>query len=103
MVRKKMNAKLIVLGVGSICLLLVILTFYIWYQTEAIRLGLESGKLENKIQSLKEEIKQLEVRKAALLSLDRVEKTAREQLGFSEPRPDQVVYEDNDFQAARQP
>ena len=98
-----MNAKLIALGVGSICLLLVILTFYIWYQTEAIRLGLESGKLENKIQSLKEEIKQLEVRKAALLSLDRVEKTAREQLGFSEPRPDQVVYEDNDFQAARQP
>ena len=96
MVRRKIDIKEIALGTGFILLLLVIVTFYIWYQTEAVQLGYRIGELESKVARLKEDIKKLEVRKAGLLSLRRVEGIARERLGLTDPSPDQILFDPAD-------
>lgn len=81
-------------GFAGAFLVICILTFYLWHQAEMIRLGYETRKLEEKVMSLTEEIKTLEAKKAALLSLDRVEQIATEKLGLRAPGKDQVIFED---------
>jgi cell division protein FtsL len=93
MVHRRFNLKEIALGAGFILLLLVIVTFYIWYQTEAIQLGYRVGELETRVARLKEDIKKLEAKKASLLSLRRVEGIARESLGLTDPAPGQILYD----------
>jgi len=94
MVRKKYSKKQLCLGIGSILLAILFLTFYLWHQTEIIRIGYETGKLEEKVLSLREEVRKLEAKKSALLSLSRVEEIAKEKLNLSEPREEQVIYDD---------
>jgi len=94
MVHKKYTKKEIAVGVLASLGTIVILTFYLWHITENIRLGYEIGRSENSLQTLREEVKKLEAEKAALLSLDRIEKIAKERLGLAEPKEDQVIYED---------
>jgi len=94
MVRKKYNKKQLALAIGSILLAIFFLTFYLWHQTEIIRLGYETGKLEEKVLFLREEVKKLEAKKSGLLSLSRVEEIARKKLNLIEPREEQVIYED---------
>ena len=74
-------------------MLLANLTFYIWYQSESIRLGYKIHDLELKVEQLKEEIKKLETRKAALLSPERIDRLAREDLNLTDPKPEQVIFE----------
>ncbi len=94
MVRRRYEKKEIVLLV--ICLLLAIsfLTFYVWHQAALISLGYQTTRLEEKISQLEEEIRGLEIQKASLLSLEKVERIAREKLGLSEPKKNQIVYQD---------
>lgn len=94
MVRRKLTLREIVLGTGFLLLLLAILTFYIWYQTEAVRLGFDLGATEKRAGELREDIKKLEARKAELLSLREVDRIARGPLGLGDPRPDQIVREE---------
>jgi cell division protein FtsL len=94
MVHRKFDVKELALGAAFIILLLVIITFYIWYQTEAVQLGYRVAELESKVARLKEDIKKLEARKAGLLSLRRVEGIARERLGLSDPAPGQILFDD---------
>jgi cell division protein FtsL len=94
MVQKKLGPKEAALAAAFIVLILVVLTFYIWYQTESIRLGYKIGELQDEISFLKEEIKKLEAKKAALLSLGKIERRAREDLGLQDPGADQIIYED---------
>ncbi|MGB4704616.1 MAG: cell division protein FtsL [Candidatus Saccharicenans sp.] len=93
MVRKKYTWKQLALGIGLALLLLGNLTFYIWYQSESIRLGYRIHEMEIKAEKLREEIKRLETRKEALLSLDRIDRLAREKLGLKEPKSDQIIFE----------
>jgi len=93
MVRKKLTWKQTVIGGGLIIMLLANLTFYIWYQSESIRLGYKIHDLELKVEQLKEEIKKLETRKAALLSPERIDRLAREDLNLTDPKPEQVIFE----------
>ncbi len=93
MVRKKYTRKQLTLGIGLALLLLGNLTFYIWYQSESIRLGYRIHELEIKAEKLREEIKRLETRKEALLSLERIDRLAREKLGLKEPNSDQIIFE----------
>jgi hypothetical protein len=93
MVRKKLIKKDIALGALAGVLTILILTFYIWHLTENVRLGYQIGQDESRLQGLKEDIKKMETRKASLLSLDRVEKLAREALKLADPREDQIIYE----------
>jgi cell division protein FtsL len=93
MVNRKYNLKEIALGTAFILFLLVIVTLYILYQAEAIQLGYRIAGLEDRVARMKEEIKKLETKKAGLLSLRRVERIAREDLGLTDPKPGQVLYE----------
>lgn len=94
MVRRRYEKKEILLVL--VCLLLAIsfLTFYVWHQAALISLGYQTNRLEEKIFQLEEEIRGLEIQKASLLSLEKVERIAREKLGLSEPEKDQIVYKD---------
>ena len=93
MVNRKYDSKEIALGAAFLLFLLVIVTLYILYQTEAIQLGYKIAGLEDRVARMKEEIKKLETKKAGLLSPRRVERIARESLGLTDPKPAQVLYE----------
>lgn len=83
----------IALTTGVILVVLSLLTFYIWHQTESIRMGYKIGEIEAQNAGLREEIRKLETRKEQLLSLETIDRIAREKLGMSDPHRDQVVYE----------
>ncbi len=93
MVRKKIPRRHIILGLAGCVLTLLILTFYLRHLTETARLGLVQRDLDIRLGRLRDEVKALEAKKAALLSLSRVEKVAREDLHMAEPRPGQIIYE----------
>jgi len=103
MVHRRYGAKEIALGAGFVLLLLVILTFYIWYQTEAVQLGYRIGELQNRIAQMKKDIERLEAKKAELLSLRRIEGIARRDLGLVDPAPGQVLYEGRDLEPKKEP
>jgi cell division protein FtsL len=94
MVRKKYSKKTLALSAGASLLTIFFLTFYLWHLTENVRLGYEIARSENELQTLQEDIATLKTKKAALLSLERVEKKAREELKLTDPREDQIIYED---------
>jgi cell division protein FtsL len=94
MVRKKYTAKEIILFVSCTIIVIFILTFYIWHQMESIRIGYEIGKLEEKVLTLRRQVDELQTEKSFLLSLDRVEKIAKEELKLVEPKKEQLVYDE---------
>jgi cell division protein FtsL len=92
MVRRKWNLKGIALGAGLAAAAIGILTFYVWYQTESVKLGIDIGRSDARISELEESIEALKLRKAALLDPGRIEKIARQALGLVEPKDEDVVY-----------
>lgn len=94
MVKKKYSRSEVIAGIACVLLAVAILTFYVWHQTQLISLGYETRNLEERLNSLKEDIKRLEVEKMALLAPERVEKIAREALRLEEPGAGQVIYHD---------
>lgn len=80
--------------VSCTVIVIFILTFYIWHQMESVRIGYETGELEEKVLALRKEVEKLEAKKSALLSLERVEKIAKEELNMVEPKEEQLVYDD---------
>jgi len=94
MVRKKYTKKEIILVVFCIIIVISILTFYIWHQMESVRIGYEIGELEEKVLNLRKEVEKLETKKSTLLSLERVEKIAKEELNLVEPKEEQLVYDE---------
>lgn len=94
MVRKKYSTKEIILFVSCTIIVIFILTFYIWHQMESIRIGYEIGTLEEKVLTLGRQVDELQTEKSFLLSLDRVEKIAKEELNLVEPKKEQLVYDE---------
>lgn len=94
MVKKKLPKIEIVFIVLCLITALLCLTFYIWYQTELIRIGLENQRAQEQIKQLEEEIKSLEALRSSLLSPERVEKIARQYLNLTEPNQSQLIYEE---------
>jgi len=94
MVRKKFNKKEILLGFLITIFVISILTFYIWHQMESIRIGYETGELEKRINTLIKKIEILEATKSHLLSLEKVEKIAIEELNLAKPKENQIIYDD---------
>lgn len=82
------------LFVSCTIIVIFILTFYIWHQMESIRIGYEIGKLEEKVLTLRRQVDELQTEKSSLLSLDRVEKIAKEELNLVEPKKEQLVYDE---------
>jgi cell division protein FtsL len=96
MVRKSFKKRDITIGIAFIALVISVLSFYIWHQTESVRLGYRTGGLEETVNQLRKEVEKLETIKASLLSLDRVERISRKELKLSAPEKKQIVYEDFD-------
>jgi cell division protein FtsL len=92
MVRRKWNVKGIALGTGLAAVAIGILIFYVWYQTESVKLGIDIGRSEARIRELEESIEALKLRKAALLDPGVVERIARDKLGLVEPKDEDIVY-----------
>jgi cell division protein FtsL len=93
MVRKKLDRKEVAAAAGCILLAVATLTFYVWHQAAVIQIGFQTSRLEEKIGALKEDIKKLEMNRAALLAPARVDRIAREELRLVEPQPEQIIYE----------
>jgi cell division protein FtsL len=96
MVRQKWSLRGIALGAALLVAVIGTLTFYVWYQTESVKLGIDIGRNENRIRELEQAVETLKMRKAALLDPARVEKIARESLGLIDPKDDEVIYEKQD-------
>lgn len=96
MVRKKFTKKEIIIVAACALLGLFILSFYVWHQTESVSLGYDSAELELRVIQLEKEVEKLETVKSSLLTLDRVEKIARDKLKLTEPEDEQIVYRDID-------
>ena len=96
MVRHRWSLRGIALGAALAVAGIGILTFYVWYQTESVKLGLEIGRSEKKIRELEESIEALKMCKAGLLDPGRVESIAREKLGLIEPVDDDIIYREQD-------
>jgi cell division protein FtsL len=96
MVRKKFSKKEIAIGIACTLFALLILSLYVWHQTESVSLGYDSAELEQRVIQLEKDVEKLEVIKSNLLRLDRVENIARESLKLTEPQDEQIVYRDID-------
>jgi len=96
MIRRKWSAKEILLGAAFLLATVGLLTFYVWYQTEAVQLGFETSNRQKTINSLKEEIGKLELQKTALASPESIDRTAREKLGLVDSKPEDIIYSDRD-------
>jgi cell division protein FtsL len=96
MVRRKVDLKGIAVVAAFVLVGVVLLTFYVWYQTESVQLGLDLDKSEARIRELEMDIEGLKLRKAALLDPRRVETIAREKLGLVDPKDEEIVYEKRD-------
>ena len=94
MVRKKFSKKEILISVSCTLFALLILSMYIWHQTESVSLGYDTAELELRVAQLEKEVEKLETRKSELLALERVENIARNKLALSDPKKEQLVYED---------
>jgi len=96
MVRRKIDLKGIAVVATFVLAGVVLLTFYVWYQTESVQLGLDLGRSEARLRELETEIEGLKLRKADLLDPRRVESIAREKLGLVDPKDEEIVYEKRD-------
>jgi len=96
MVRRKWSAKGLALSAALLIAVIGTLTFYVWYQTESVQLGLDLGRSEARIRELEIDIEGLKLRKADLLDPRRVESIAREKLGLVDPKDEEIVYEKKD-------
>ncbi|MHB8053962.1 MAG: septum formation initiator family protein [Candidatus Aminicenantales bacterium] len=94
MVHKKFTRRQMFFAAGTTLIAVFILSFYLWQIAEIVSLGYESNIAEKELKELQAQVERLQAERASLLSLDRVERTARTQLGLSDPREDQIVYED---------
>ncbi len=95
MVRKKLSKRDILIGAAWTLIVIFILTFYIWNQIESIRLGYKIGHLEVALENLKQEVEKLEAEKSSLLSLEKVEKIAKDKLKLQHPKKEQIIYDDD--------
>jgi len=94
MVHKKFTRRQVIFTAGTTLVVIFILSFYLWQIAETVSLGYEANNAENEKKAMEKEVLRLQAEKASLLSLERVERTARNELGLADPRDDQIIYED---------
>lgn len=92
MVRRKWSLKGIALGAAIAGAGIGILTFYVWYQTESVKLGLDIARCDQRIRELEVAIEALRLRRAELIDPARVEAIAREKLGLVDPADVDIIF-----------
>lgn len=83
-----MSTKNIVLGLLAV---IAMVLFYTWQRMEVLRVSYEIDRLRNEKSELSNKNKFLQVEVASMESLDRVEKTSREQLGLVTPEKFEMI------------
>jgi cell division protein FtsL len=96
MIRKRYSRKEIRIAISCTLIVIFILSFYIWHQTESISIGYMTSDLEDEVAYLKKEIKKLETVKSSLLCLERVERIARQELRLQTPEEQQIIFDNLD-------
>jgi len=96
MIRKRYSRKEIRIAVSCTLIVIFVLSFYIWHQTESISIGYMTSDLEEEVSYLKKEIEKLETVKSSLLSLERVERIARKELRLQTPEEKQIIFDNLD-------
>jgi cell division protein FtsL len=96
MITKRVNKKSLMLSIFAGFFVIFFLTFYIWHQAESVSIGYITKDLEDEINRLKDDIEHLETQKAGLLSLDRVEQMAKQELRMVIPSDKQIIFEEDD-------
>lgn len=91
MIRRRWSPREIALGATFLVAAIALLSFYVWYQSEAVYLGLETQRREKDMRLLNEEIRKLELEKARLLAPTTVAEKARE-LGLVLPDVTDIYY-----------
>jgi len=94
MVKKKFKKNTIIRAALFTLGTIFILTFYIWRQAESVKIGYSIRDLEEKVLKLQKEVETLKAEKTSLMSLERVERKAKQNLGLREPEEEQFIYED---------
>jgi len=102
MITKKVNKKNLGLSIFACFSVIFFLTFYIWHQAESVKIGYKTKDLEDNIERLRGDIEQLETQKASLLSLDRVEQMAKQELGMVFPSEKQIIFKKGDENLSQQ-
>jgi cell division protein FtsL len=92
MIRRRWSPREIALGAAFLVAVLALLSFYVWYQSEAVHLGLQTQQREKEIRLLNEEIRKLRLEEAELLAPTIVAKKAREELGLVLPDVTDIFY-----------
>jgi cell division protein FtsL len=92
MIRRRWNPREIALGAAFLLAVLALLSFYVWYQSQAVYLGLQTQQREKDIRLLEEEIRKLRLKEAELLAPTVVAKKAREDLGLVLPDVTDIFY-----------
>ncbi len=96
MIRRRWNLKGVALAAAFGAAAIAVLTFYVWYQTESVKLGLDVSRCDGKIRELEDSIEALKLRRAGLLDPGRVEGIARGKLGLVEPPDADIVFRKKD-------
>ena len=96
MIKKRYGGREIRIAAACTVIIIFSLSIYIWHQTESISIGYTTSGLEEEVLRLEKEIEQLETIRSSLLSLDRVERIAREELGLKNPKDNQIIWDDLD-------
>jgi cell division protein FtsL len=92
MVRRKWSLKGLALAAAFSLAAIGVLTFYVWYQTESVKLGLDIANGERRISELETAIEALKLRRAELLDPGRVESIARGKLGLIDPADGDILF-----------
>lgn len=93
MVRRKAGLRGIALGAALAVAVIGILTFYVWYQTESLKLAIDISRSDARVRELEADIEALKLRRAELLNPGRVEKIARESLGLVDPKNEDISFD----------
>ncbi len=91
MIRRRWSPREIALGAAFLVSVVALLSFYVWYQSAAVYLGHQKQQCEKEIGLLNEEIRRLELEKAARLAPTVVADRARE-LGLVLPDVTDIFY-----------
>ena len=92
MIRRRWSPREIALGAAFLVAVIALLSFYVWYQSEAVYIGLQTQQREKEIRLLNEEIRKLELEEAKWLAPTIVAKRAREELQLVLPDVTDIYY-----------
>lgn len=80
------------LFIASVILLVVILSIYIWQYLRMVEIQMAIKKADTESAAIRERMQFLQLRKAELSRLERVELTAQERLGMVQAGKESVIY-----------